>query len=76
MRTMKRQIFELRQLAQSNEEGYKILKEIEKDPWTAKLLEDESAVEDLRATTTYNKYVIHSNLTLEMKRKILFEVPL
>lgn len=76
MRTMKEQIRELRQLAQIDEEGYKLFKEVEKDPWTARLLTDESAVEDLRATCTYNQYVIDSRISEEEKKKILFEVPL
>lgn len=76
MGTMRKQIFELRQLAQIDEEGYKLFKEVEKDPWTAKLLTDESAVEDLRATATYNQYVAHSKISEEMKTKILFEVSL
>lgn len=76
MKTMKKQIFELRQLAMSNEEGYKLFKEVEKDPWTAKLLTEESAVEDLRAIAMYNQYVAHSNIPEEMKKKILFEDPL
>lgn len=71
MRTMKQQIFELRQLAQIDEEGYKIFKEVEKDPWTAKLLEDKSAVEDLRAVETYNQYVRNSRISEEMKSKLL-----
>lgn len=75
-RIMRQQVFELRQLAMSDPEGYKLFKEIEKDPWTAKLLTDESAVEDLQAIDTYNQYVVHSNISDAMKKKILFEVPL
>ena len=67
-------IIELRQMAMSNKEAYKVFKEVEHDPWCVDLLTHKSAIADVRAKTTYNKYVAHSNLSDEEKRLISFEI--
>ncbi len=73
---MENVIFTLRTMAHSDPAVQQVFDEIQADWQCSCVLTDRNAFQNLKVCAAYNRHIITSKLPKDVKKQLLFEVPL